>query len=56
MRITGSFVSALKASVERFENPEVGIITWVVGVGARFGDNRSVLVKEHYEESGDTVV
>jgi hypothetical protein len=49
LRITGSFVSALKASTESFEGLEIGIIPRVLGVGAGFGDNRSVLVKEHGE-------
>ena len=49
MRITGSLVSALKASTERFESLEIGIVPRVVGVRARFRNNRSMFVEERGE-------
>jgi hypothetical protein len=47
LRITGLFVLSLKASTERFESLEIGIIPRVVRVRAGFSNKRSVLVKEH---------
>lgn len=45
----GSFVSTLKASTERFEGLEIGVIPRVVRVRTGFGNSRSVFVKDHGE-------
>ena len=51
MRITCSFVSALDSSTESFDGHAIGIIARVVRARSGFGNNNSVLVKNHGENN-----